>query len=158
MTSFDTNGRGFGLLCGATMAVGASLTFAAARAGILAGMAPEALILLRFAVSGLFYLPLVLRWGFSTLAGIGWPRGMVLLLTGGPAFVLLQLGGYVFAPLAHGAVIAPSAVTIISTGLAAVFQRERLTRAHLSGAALVIVGLVLPAWEGLAHSGGQDDG
>ena len=92
------------------------------------------------------------------MAGIGLPRGMELRLTGGPAFALSRPGRYVLAPLAYGAVIAPTAVTTISTGLAAVFQRERLTRAHLSGAALVIVGLVLQAWEGLAHSGGQDDG
>ena len=103
----------FGYASGFTMAIGAAISFAAARAGILSGLAPDDMIFARFVVAGLVLLPFLLYWGLPTLAGIGWPRGLALLATGGPLFAILQTGGYAFAPLAHGAVIAPSVVTIL---------------------------------------------
>lgn len=144
-----------GLLSGATMALGASLSFAAARAGILGGLLPVDLIFARFIVAGLIMLPLLLRFGVRDLAGIGWRRGLVLTALGGAPFALLQTGGYGFAPLAHGAVIAPSTVTIVSTIGAAVFLRERLGRNHLAGAAIVLGGIVLIGWDGLAQPAGE---
>ena len=74
----------FGYLCGVVMAIGASISFAAARAGVLAGLAPDDMIFARFVVAGLLLLPFLMRWGLTTLAGIGWPRGLALLLTGRP--------------------------------------------------------------------------
>jgi drug/metabolite transporter (DMT)-like permease len=144
-----------GLLSGAVMALGASLSFAAARAGILGGLLPVDLIFARFIVAGLIMLPVLLRFGVHDLAGIGWRRGLVLTALGGAPFALLQTGGYGFAPLAHGAVIAPSTVTIVSTIGAAVFLRERLGRNHLVGAAIVLGGIVLIGWDGLAQPAGE---
>ncbi len=148
----DTNSTGFGLFCGCLLAVGASASFAFARAGILAGFTPGDLILLRFLVSSVVFLPLLLRWGPWSLAGIGWPRSLVLLILGGPAFAIMQSGGYLFAPLAHGAVIHPASVTILSTLMAAVFLHERLSAAHIAGATVVVLGILLIGWHGLtAH-------
>ena len=130
----------FGYASGFTMAFGAAISFAAARAGILGGLAPDDMIFARFVVAGAVMFPFLLYWGLPTLAGIGWPRGLALLATGGPLFAILQTGGYAFAPLAHGAVIAPSVVTILSTIGAGVLLGERLTRSHLIGAAMVLRG------------------
>lgn len=141
----------WGLLCGATMALGASLSFAAARAGILGGLLAVDMIFARFIVAGLIMLPLLVRFGVRDLAGIGWRRALVLTFLGGAPFALLQTGGYGFAPLAHGAVIAPSTVTIVSTIGAALFLRERLSRNHLVGAAIVLGGIVLVGWDGLVQ-------
>ena len=113
---------------------------------------PGDLILMRFSVSGLVLLPFLVRWGLPSLAGIGWRRGLILTLLGGPGFGLMQMGGYAFAPLAHGAVMHPASVTILSTGIAAALLKERLGSAHLCGAALVIAGIVLISWQGL-HAG-----
>jgi drug/metabolite transporter (DMT)-like permease len=144
-----------GLLSGAVMALGASLSFAAARAGILGGLRPVDLIFARFIVAGLVMLPVLLRFGARDLAGIGWRKGLVLTALGGALFALLQTGGYGFAPLAHGAVIAPSTVTIVSTIGAALFLRERLGRNHLIGAAIVLGGIVLIGWDGLVQPAGE---
>lgn len=152
---FDSLGKPFGFACGVTMAFGAALSFAVARAGILGGMVAEDLVLIRFTVAGLTFLPFLIAWGFPTLAGIGWRRAIILLATGGPVFALLQLGGYTYAPLAHGAVIAPASVTLLSTVIAVVWLRERLTAAHKAGAALAIAGILLLGWEGLTHRGGS---
>lgn len=144
---------GFGYICGVVMALGASTSFVAARLGILDGLHAADLVLARFAVAGLVLLPIVLRAGFSNLAGIGWRRGLALTLTGGPLFAMLQNGGYAFAPLAHGAVIAPSTVIVLSTLAAVLFLREKLTVAHLIGATLVLAGIGLIAWRGIVTEG-----
>lgn len=147
--SLDTRSEPWGYFCGCVLALGASTSFATARAGILSGLTPADLILMRFGVAGLMLFPLLLRAGLPTLAGIGWRRGLVLMAVGGPAFALMQMGGYAYAPLAHGAVIHPASVTILSTAIAATLLKEQLSRAHLLGAALVIAGIVLTSWHGL---------
>jgi drug/metabolite transporter (DMT)-like permease len=141
-----------GYVFGTTMALGAATSFAMARAGALRGLAPDDMILARAVVAGLIMLPFLVKWGVPTLAGIGWRRGIVLLLTGGPLFAFLQTGGYAYAPLAHGAVIAPSTVTILSTLGAVILLGERLTRWHVVGGVTVIAGVVLVSWHGLAGS------
>jgi drug/metabolite transporter (DMT)-like permease len=145
----------WGYACGATMALGASLSFAAARAGILGGLLAVDMIFARFIVAGLIMLPLLIRFGVRDLAGLGWRRAFILTLLGGAPFALLQTGGYGFAPLAHGAVIAPSTVTIVSTIGAALFLRERLSREHLAGAAIVLGGIALVGWDGLTQPAGE---
>ena len=145
----------WGVLCGAIMALGASLSFAAARAGIVGGLLAVDLIFARFLVAGLIMLPLLVRFGVRDFAGLGWRHALVLSLLGGAPFALLQTGGYGFAPLAHGAVIAPSTVTVVSTVGAAVFLRERLSHDHLVGAVIVLGGIVLIGWDGLAQPGGE---
>ncbi len=151
----DTGSQGFGLFCGCLLAVSASVSFAWSRVGILSGMWAADLTLLRFVVAGVILLPVLMRYGAMSLAGSGWPRGLALLATGGPLFILPQAAGYMYAPLAHGGVIAPATVTIASTIMAAIFLRERLTKAHVIGAALVITGIVLISWQGLYATPGS---
>ncbi len=148
----------WGILSGLTMALGASLSFAAARAGIVGGLDAADLIFARYLFAGAIMLPLLLYWGLPTLAGIGLGRALVLTLLGGAPFALLQTGGYQFAPLAHGAIIAPSTVTIVSTIGAAIFLRERLGRAHLAGAAVVLFGIGLIGWDGILQSAADTGG
>ena len=143
-----------GLLSGLFMALGASLGFAAARAGIVGGLEAVDLIFARFIVAAALMLPLLIRFGVRDLAGIGWRRSLVLTVVGGAPFAMLQTGGYSFAPLAHGAVIAPATVTIVSTIGAALFLRERLSRNHLFGAVIVLAGVLLIGWDGLHAASG----
>lgn len=145
----------WGFLCGSIMALGASLSFASARAGILDGLGAVDMIFARYVVAGAIMLPLLLRYGVRDFAGIGWRRSLILTVLGGAPFALLQTGGYGFAPLAHGAVIAPSTVTIVSTIGAALFLRERLSRSHLVGAAIVLAGIFLIGWDGLTQPSGE---
>jgi drug/metabolite transporter (DMT)-like permease len=145
-----------GILSGATMALGASLSFASARAGILGGLGAADMIFARFLVAGAILLPVLVRAGLPELGGIGLKRALILTVLGGAPFALLQTGGYAFAPLAHGAVIAPSTVTIVSTIGAALFLREQLGRNHLVGAAIVLAGIGLIGWDGIAASHAGD--
>jgi drug/metabolite transporter (DMT)-like permease len=142
----------FGVTCGAMMAFAAASSFAAARFGMLGGVAPDKLVVLRFLIASVFFLPFLMRWGLFSLAGVGWPRGLTLLLAGGPVFAWLQFAAYRYAPLAHGAIINPPTVAILSTIAAAVFLKERISGHHVAGAALVIGGVVLLGWDGVANT------
>jgi drug/metabolite transporter (DMT)-like permease len=151
MPTFRLNSTAFGVACGVTMAVASAASFTAARAGMLGGVAADELVLLRYLVAGLVFLPFLLRWGLPSLAGIGWTRGLILLLCGGPLFGWLQFAAYAYAPLAHGAIILPPTVTILSTIAAAVFLKEHLGAHHLAGTALVIGGIALLGWDGFVN-------
>jgi len=145
----------WGVASGVSMALGASIAFAITRAGILGGVQVVDMVFARYVVAALIMLPLLLRFGLFDLAGIGLKRSLVLAVLGGAPFAALQTGGYGFAPLAHGAVIAPSTVTIVSTIGAALFLHERLDRNHLLGAAIVLLGVLLIGWDGIAQPSGE---
>lgn len=131
-------GMGWGLLAAAIWAVYSVL----ARLGVTAGLSPADMSLLRFAPGALLMLPLMWRWGWRDLAGIGWRRGLILTLLAGPGFSLLFMTGFSLAPLAHGAVIAPSGQMLAGMGLSAWLGQQRLTRESLIGAGFVLLGLL----------------
>ena len=79
-----------GFLSGVFMALGASLGFAAARAGIVGGLLPIDLIFVRFIVAAAIMLPVWIRFGLRGFAGIGWKRSLVLTVLGGAPFAMLQ--------------------------------------------------------------------
>jgi drug/metabolite transporter (DMT)-like permease len=145
-------GTGFGLACGLTMSVSGSVAFVFARIGIRDGFTPTDITVIRFAVAGLCMAPLVLAWGVRDLAGIGWRRGLMLFVTGGPLFAVLQTGGFAFASLAHGALIAPATVTLAATLAAGLFLGERVGSRHVVGAAVAMLGLALISWHGITSA------
>ena len=55
------------------------------------------------------------------------------------------VGGYVFAPLSHGAVIQPATITIATMLAAWLLLGEAMSRARLAGAAVIVVSLALLA-------------
>jgi drug/metabolite transporter (DMT)-like permease len=126
-----------------------------AKSGTAGGLMPQDFVLLRFGAAAAIMLPWLLRNDPIGLAGIGWRRAIVLALLAGPPFILLGTAGYVFAPLAHGAVIQPSTITLASMLAAAFLLNERLTRDKLIGVGLIIAGLAVIASHASAMGGGQ---
>jgi len=143
-------GLGWGLLAAAIWAVYSVL----ARLGVTAGLSPADMSLLRFAPGALLMLPLMWRWGWRDLAGIGWGRGLLLTLLAGPGFSLLFMTGFSLAPLAHGAVIAPSGQMLAGLGLSAWLGQQRLTRESLIGAGFVLLGLFFMGGDSLLQGEG----
>jgi drug/metabolite transporter (DMT)-like permease len=125
-----------------------------AKMGTTSGLAPQDFVLLRFGTAATVMLPWLLRNDPRTLAGVGWPRAIILTLLAGPPFILLTTAGYGFAPLAHGAVIQPSTITLGSMLAAAMLLKERLTREKLIGVGLIVAGLVTIA----SHANTMDGG
>lgn len=122
-----------------------------ARLAVKAGLSPGDLTLLRFLPGGLIMAPLLWRWGWRDLGGIGWRRGLVLTLLAGPAFSLLFMSGFALAPLAHGAVIAPACQMLAGVLLSAWLARQPVTRETGVGAGLVVIGLASMGGDALLH-------
>lgn len=147
---------GLGLGLAAVLMWGSYLAFA--RSGVNEGLAALDFVLLRYATAGAVMAAFLVATGglssLRTLGGVGWWRGGVLSLLAGPLFIGLGVGGYAYAPLAHGAVIQPAVLTLAGMALGALVLRERLTGGQLTGAALVIGGALLIArpWGAMAPS------
>ena len=125
-----------------------------ARLAVKAGLSPGDLTLLRFAPGALIMAPLLWRWGWRDLAGIGWRRGLVLSLLAGPGFSLLFMTGFTLAPLAHGAVVAPAFQMLTGLTLAALIVHQRWTRETAIGAGCVLLGLLCIGGDSLLHNEG----
>lgn len=141
----QAEGLAWGLLAAAIWASYSVL----ARLAVKAGLSPGDLTLLRFAPGALIMAPLLWRYGLRDLAGLGWKRGLVLTLLAGPLFSMLLMSGFTFAPLAHGAVIAPACQMLAGLGLSAWIAHQRLTREGVIGAGCIVLGLVFVGGDGL---------
>lgn len=146
-----TSGLMWGLLAASIWASYSVL----ARMGVKAGLSPTDMTLLRFAPGALLMAPLMWRWGWRDLAGIGWGRGVVLALLAGPGFSLLFMTGFSLAPLAHGAVIAPACQLLAGLVLSALIAHQGFTRESSFGAACVVLGLLFMGGDSLTHGEGR---
>lgn len=122
---------------------------AMSRAGVSAGLTASDIAFIRYGVAGFILLPWLIRNGFSTCGGVGWGRGAALAVLIGPPFILIGVGGYSYAPLAHGAVLQPAALTIGSMLLAALVLADRAPVGRIVGIGIIIAGLVIIAGPGL---------
>ena len=120
-----------------------------ARFGISSGLTPADFAFLRFASSGLVMLPFVLQRGFGSMMGVGWTRSLVIVLLTGPLFIMLSAGGFVFAPLAHGAVLQPGTATVAGLLFAIFMLGEKPDPSKLLGTLIVLLGLMTVAGSGL---------
>ena len=142
-----------GVVCGAGAALFWAAGFVAARHGIAVGFSPTDIVLHRFVWAGLLCLPLVVRAGLGDLAGVGWARGVVLTLLGGPPLALFSYAGFLFVPLAHGGVIQPSCAALGGLVLASLVLKEKLAVQRAVGGAIIVAGLAVIGAEALATIG-----
>jgi drug/metabolite transporter (DMT)-like permease len=141
-----------GLALGASAALIWGLYLALARQGVSAGLSPIDIAAFRYVTAGLVMLPW-LWFCWRQVRAIGFGRSLVLTALAGPPFILFGVGGYLYAPLAHGAVIQPAVVTVLSMVLTAVVLGERPTPARVSGVAIIMAGIALIAGPGLFGGG-----
>jgi drug/metabolite transporter (DMT)-like permease len=149
----DTGPTLLGVACGLGAALFWALGFVATRHGLKVGFTPADLLMHRFLWSGLAFLPIVLRAGLGNLCGIGWGRGLVLMVLGGPVMSILSYTGFLFVPLGHGSVIQPSCATLGGLLLAAAVLRERISLSRFFGAVVIVGGLVVIGAESIGHIG-----
>jgi len=142
-----------GIACGIGAALFWAVGFVAARHGILVGFSPADIVLHRFVWAGFAFLPLIARAGLADLGSVGWGRGILLTIIGGPPFSHLSYAGFLLVPLAHGAVIQPSCAAIGGLLLATAVLGEKLPAQRAAGAAVIVIGLVVIGGEALATIG-----
>jgi len=126
---------------------------AMAKSGLGHGLHASDIAAVRYGTAGLVMLPWMARHGVGRLREIGTLRALALTILVGPLFILIGVGGYGFAPLAHGAVVQPAALTLGAIGLAALLLGERPTPARIAGIGVILAGLVVIAGPGLLGSG-----
>ena len=142
-----------GAICGATAAACWGAGFVAARHGVLIGLAPADIAFHRFVWAGLLLLPAVWRSGFGDLGGIGWGRGLIIVLLAGPPQALASATGFTLTPLGHGAVIQPASAALAGILLASLVLREHLSLMRAVGAALIVAGLCVFGFDAVATIG-----
>lgn len=147
------NSTAVGIVCG----IGASLFWAAGFAGIRhglnAGFSPADLMIHRYLWSGLALLPVVMRAGIGDLNGMGWGRGILLAVLGGPVFAIIGYAGFLLVPLGHGGVIQPSSGTLGGLLLATLVLGEKLILSRAVGALMIVCGLVVIGGEAVTTIG-----
>jgi drug/metabolite transporter (DMT)-like permease len=142
-----------GIACGAGAAVFWAAGFVAARHGIDIGFTPADLVFHRCIWSGFMLLPLAWRDGLANLNGIGWGRGIVLTILGGPGIAMLSYLGFTLVPLGHGGIIQPSCAALIGLVLATVVLHERLPARRAIGALTIVAGLAVIGGEAVTTIG-----
>lgn len=150
-----SNPTAIGVICGIVASVFWAAGFAGVRHGLNVGFSPADIAVHRYLWSGLALLPVVVRARVGDLNGIGWGRGILLTLLGGPVFAIIGYAGFLFVPLGHGGVIQPSCGALGGLLLATLVLREELIASRLIGALIIIGGLVVIGGEGAVTFGEQ---
>jgi drug/metabolite transporter (DMT)-like permease len=149
------NPTAVGVICGVVAAGFWAAGFVGVRHGLNVGFSPTDLAVHRYVWPGLALLPVVLRAGIGDLNGIGWGRGILLAILGGPVFAIIGYAGFLLVPLGHGGVIQPSCGALGGLLLATLILREKLMISRLIGALIIIGGLLVIAGEGAVTIGAQ---
>ena len=142
-----------GVLCGAGAALFWAAGFVAIRHGISIGFTPADLTFHRCFWAGLLLLPLAWRDGLRDLNGVGWGRGILLTILGGPGIAFVSYSGFLLVPLGHAGVIQPSCAALFGLVLATVVLLERLPLRRAVGALIIVAGLVVIGGEAVTTIG-----
>lgn len=138
-----------GAVAGLTAALIWGAYLSLSRAGVTSGLDGIDIAFLRYAVAAPVMLVWILLKRNNPLATVRPHQALTVAVLLGPPFVLLSVGGYAFAPLAHGAVILPATLTLGGFILARLFLGERLEQRRTYGAAAILTGLLFVAGPGI---------
>ena len=103
-------------------------------------------------LSGLILLPVFLKRPIRNLGGIGWGRGVVIMILAGWCFNLVMMSGFKYAPAAHGAIFTPGTLPMFTALYSYFLFKERLSMGRIAGLMLLMGGLVTLGWGGLIES------
>jgi drug/metabolite transporter (DMT)-like permease len=122
----------------------------ATRAGVTGPFAPQDLIVLRFGVGALLFLPyLALRCG--AIRRDAWLRGIPLTLFQGAGMAALVIFGLQFAPANHAAALGPGVAPAWVALLGFLVFSRRPSARMIAGAGLCAIGVItLAAWSASA--------
>jgi len=103
-------------------------------------------------LSGLILLPVFLKRPIRNLGGIGWGRGVVIMILAGWCFNLVMMSGFKYAPAAHGAIFTPGTLPMFTALYSYYLFKERLSMGRITGLMVLMGGLVTLGWGGLIES------
>jgi drug/metabolite transporter (DMT)-like permease len=122
----------------------------ATRAGVTGSFAPQDLILLRFGVGALLFLPYLVMQ-FRAIRRDAWLQGVPLTLFQGAGMAALVICGLQFAPANHAAALGPGVAPAWVALLGFLVFSRRPSARMIVGAALCAIGVItLAAWSASA--------
>lgn len=141
-----------GLAClAATLAIW-SLWPVYTRMGVTGTLEPDDIVFLRFAVSGVIFLPILLAQR-QTLPKSAWLWGIGFALCQGPLFVFALALGLRLAPAGYAGALAPGVMPLFAAVLGLLLFRERIARHRLLGLAAIVLGASTMALLGATRDG-----
>ena len=111
------------------------------RAGALSPLTVFDLAAIRYGVSSVFVLPIVL-W-LKPWRGMGLKRIAVITTLLGPIYILLVFGGFKFAPAAHGGIYMNGALPVVTLILSWLWIGQRPSIRQGVGSVIVVIGVIL---------------
>jgi len=152
MTVSSRREKIIGMGCALVVVVLWSGFLVVSRHGAAGVLTPFDLAALRFGVSGIIMLPVLLRYGFGELKPI---QVVAVTLTAGPAFALLAYGGFSMAPTAHGGVLITGMLPLFTSLFAVLMIKENLGSSRIISLVLILCGMGLMARESLAFTASE---
>ncbi len=116
-----------------------------ARAGVIAGLSGMDIAFIRICVAALLLAPFALNLLLGKGQVFRWRYIAVMTILIGPPFVFISAGGYVFAPLAQGAILTPAMFTIGGLIFAKYLLKDEVSLQAKIGVGIIIVGLLFVA-------------
>lgn len=129
----------------------ASFTLAS-RLAYASALAPADLMAIRFATSGLLLLPFALRLGLSRLLTMD---SLKLAATGGLGFASLAFSGLALVPASHSGALLHGALPFFTFVISLALGRTGADPRRSFGACLVLVALLVVAWDSVRGPGPQ---
>lgn len=117
----------------------------ATRAGVTGAFAPHDLILLRFGVGALLFVPYLLLH-FRAIRPDAWQRGVLLALFQGAGMGALVICGLQFAPANHAAALGPGVSPAWVALLGFLIFAKRPSSRVITGAGLCALGVLMLAY------------
>ncbi len=114
------------------------------RHGVTTAFEPEDIVLLRFGVSGVVFLPILLAQAKS-LPNRAWLWGLLFALCQGPLFVFAVSLGLRYAPAGYVLAMSPGVMPLFAAALGMMLFRERLCRRRMFGLVCIALGAVTMA-------------
>lgn len=110
----------------------------ATRQSTTSTIAPQDLILLRYAIPALLLLPLTISVGLFP-CGVSMRILVAMIAGGGLPFGLLAMSGTQYAPASHMGVLMAGMMPVFTAALGWLFWRERLDKLRIIGLVLMVV-------------------
>ena len=142
-----------GLIAGLSAAAIWGAYLARSRVGVAAGLDGFDVAALRYLVAGPVMLAILLMRRDGARARMTAVQAITVSVLLGPPFILLSVGGYAFAPLAHGSVLVPASLTLGGLALSRLVLKEKLGFQRMIGVSVILTGLAMIVGLGAGPSG-----
>lgn len=125
----------------AAITIYASL-FVVGRVGVTAGLDSFDQTGVRFAVSTILLLPLILARSREAFRRLGFWHTLGITILGGAPYSIIFLSGFMFAPVSYGAAIVPGLQPVVVMLLSHVSLKERPNTVAVVGSGLSLLGVI----------------